>query len=130
MESAANTSATSDEVLEAIDGLVRALRENSARGQKGIRRAEKIRKMRRKGLSYRQILAEGAPLVEVTRQNFENLVEHGSRLRRAEARALHEEGCTMDEIALLFGVTRQRISAILKEARADDRGGYPHESRR
>ena len=39
--------------------------------------------------------------------------------RRAEARALYDEGLTMDEIATLFGVTRQRVSGLLrKEARA------------
>ena len=29
--------------------------------------------------------------------------------------ALHREGMTMDEIAKLFGVTRQRVSALLRE---------------
>lgn len=96
---------------------MRALRENSKRAQEGVRRAERIRKMRMRGLSYREILADGAPLVEITGENLKNLVEHGGRLRRAQARALHDEGCTMDEIAALFGVTRQRISALLKEPR-------------
>jgi predicted XRE-type DNA-binding protein len=29
---------------------------------------------------------------------------------------LHEEGITMDRIAELFGVTRQRVSGLLREA--------------
>ena len=32
----------------------------------------------------------------------------------AEARALHDEGLTMAEIAALFGVSRQRVSALLR----------------
>ena len=32
-----------------------------------------------------------------------------------EARVLHGEGMTMDQIAKLFGVTRQRVSALLRE---------------
>jgi hypothetical protein len=30
-------------------------------------------------------------------------------------KALHDEGLTMDRIAVLFGLTRQRISSLLKE---------------
>ena len=40
------------------------------------------------------------------------------RLRRAQAAALHDEGLTMDRIAELFGVTRQRISQILRSREA------------
>ena len=117
-----------DEVLKAIDGLVEALRANTARNKRALRRAAAVRKMREKGLSYREIVRrEGkALLVEVTRDNLAALAEHGSALRRAEARALHREGMTMDEIADLFGVTRQRISALLREAeRSDTRKSRP-----
>ena len=53
----------------------------------------------------------------MTRDNLVALVDAGSRLRRAEARALHVEGMTMEQIADLFGVTRQRVSALLKRDR-------------
>lgn len=109
---------TRDEVLDAIDLLVEALRANTARNKQAIRRAAAIRKMREKGLPYREIVAvEGKPLlVEITRENLAALAEHGSAVRRAKAKALHAEGMTMDEIAEVFGVTRQRVSALLKEA--------------
>jgi len=55
--------------------------------------------------------------VELTRDNLATLVEAGSRLRRAEAHALHAEGMTMEQIAELFGVTRQRVSALLRSDR-------------
>jgi predicted transcriptional regulator len=46
------------------------------------------------------------------------VVDAGSKFRRVHARALYEEGLTMDEIAALFGVTRQRVSAVLRKSGA------------
>ena len=108
-----------DPVLDALDGLVRALRDNSSRIEATIARAERIREQREAGLSYREIESgEERPLiVELTRDNLAALVEAGSRLRRAEARALHAEGMTMEQIAERFGVTRQRVSALLRSDR-------------
>jgi len=111
-----------DPVLEALSGLVRALRENSARIEATIARAERIREQREAGLSYREIESgEERPLiVELTRDNLAALVEAGSRLRRAEAHALHAEGMTMEQIAELFGVSRQRVSALLRPRDRDN----------
>ncbi|TMK89008.1 MAG: hypothetical protein E6G57_03780 [Actinobacteria bacterium] len=108
-----------DPVLEALDELVRALRGNHERIQATIARAERIREQREAGMSYREIESgETRPLiVELTRDNLAALVEAGSKLRRAEARALHAEGMTMEQIAELFGVTRQRVSALLRSDR-------------
>jgi Homeodomain-like domain-containing protein len=105
-----------DEVLDALDELVRALEANADRIGATIERANTIRRQREEGLSYRDIESgQRRPLiVEMTRDNLAALVEAGSRLRRAEARALHAEGMTMEQIAELFGVTRQRVSALLK----------------
>lgn len=106
-----------DPVLEALDGLVRALRANADRVEAAIARAEHIREQREAGLSYREIESgvQRPLIVELTRDNLAALVEAGSRLRRAEARALHSEGMTMEQIAELFGVTRQRVSALLRD---------------
>jgi transposase len=49
----------------------------------------------------------------VTR-NIEALQEAGARVRREEARALHAGGLSMEAIARHFGVTRQRVSALLR----------------
>ena len=108
-----------DPALDALEGLVRALRANSARIEATITRAERIREQREAGMRYRDIESgEERPLiVELTRDNLAALVEAGSRLRRAEARALHAEGMTMEQIAELFGVTRQRVSALLRSDR-------------
>jgi len=105
-----------DPVLDALDDLVRALQDNASRIQATIDRAATMRRLREEGRSYREIESgEVGPLVvEMTRDNLAALVEAGSRLRKAEARALHSEGLTMDQIAVLFGVTRQRVSALLR----------------
>jgi predicted transcriptional regulator len=78
-----------------------------------------IRDRRAAGLGYRAIVAgETRPLVvELLSETARDLDSVGAQVRRAEARALHDEGMTMDEIARHFGVTRQRVSALLREAR-------------
>ena len=42
----------------------------------------------------------------------------GGELRRAEAFQLRSEGLTHDQIAAIFGVTRQRAAALLKDSDA------------
>ena len=46
--------------------------------------------------------------------HIESRLAAGERFRSAQARSLHAEGMTMNVIAKLFGVTRQRISALLR----------------
>jgi len=46
------------------------------------------------------------------------LIDAGGQFRGAEANALYDEGANMDEIAALFGVSRQRVSALLARSRA------------
>jgi transcriptional regulator len=46
--------------------------------------------------------------------NIEALHHVGATLRKAEAAALRAHGYTMEQIAELFGVTRQRISVLLR----------------
>jgi DNA-binding transcriptional regulator LsrR (DeoR family) len=57
-------------------------------------------------------------LVQLLTQTTELLQTYGNRVRTTEARALYSEGMTMDEIAQLFGVSRQRVSTLLRN-RAD-----------
>ena len=63
----------------------------------------------------RAMAAEQRPLiitklVEIT----DRLHETGGEVRRAEARQLQAEGHTHEQIAAIFGVTRQRAGALLK----------------
>lgn len=109
-----------DEVLDALDNFVVALEMNAARNTLALERARQFRRMREEGLSYADIVAcETRPLiVELATSNIEALYDAGGRFRRAEAQALHSEGMTMDRIACLFGVTRQRVSALLRQTRS------------
>lgn len=44
------------------------------------------------------------------------LARDGSRFRRMEARALYAEGLTMAQLAAVFGVSRQRVSTLLRDS--------------
>jgi hypothetical protein len=112
----------SDDVLEALDALVEVLEENNRRNGRAIEQARAMRTQRERGLSYSEIvLAEERPgIVEMATTNLEALLRTGSRLRRAQASALHREGMTMERIADLFGVSRQRVSALLRSRGKSD----------
>jgi transcriptional regulator len=122
---------TADDVLNALDLLLEALRANDRLEKELVQRARALKAMRQKGLSYREIVPkEKRPLVvELLREMQEQLSRAGRTLRSVEARALREEGLTLDEIARLFGVTRQRVITLLRED-ADRRAGAPGPARR
>lgn len=103
----------------ALDALLDALLDDDVRAS-ATRRAETIRRGRSVGEPYRDLVGAGGHplLVELVTEHLERIATAGARLRRAEAAALYAEGLTMEQIAEAFGVTRQRVSAILKEARA------------
>ena len=85
------------------------------------RRIAEIQQQRSDGLSYTEIVesARAPLLVQLITESKETLDGFGARVRQAEALALHKEGMTMEAIAERFGVTRQRVSALLREARRD-----------
>ncbi len=108
-----------DDVLHAIDGLVEALNHNIAASETVVKRAGIIREMRYQGLAYREIAdAIGEPLIiQLVTDNLDRLRLSGAQLRQAQAAALYDEGLTMEQIATLFGVSRQRVSALLRANR-------------
>ena len=69
------------------------------------------------GLSYGQVmpLNKRLQVIELISEACKSLTEAGGRFRQAEVRALYDEGMTMDEIAAVLGVTRQRVSALLRQ---------------
>jgi hypothetical protein len=101
--------------LAALDELEAVLNEASDRNLAALSRARAIREMRERGLRYSEIVPrEERPLVvELLTHTLNDLSDVGSKFRRVEARALYSEGLTMAQIAELFGVTRQRIAALL-----------------
>jgi DNA-directed RNA polymerase sigma subunit (sigma70/sigma32) len=107
-----------DEVQGALEAVIRALQDNIEGSRRAIANAERIVGLRREGRAYQEILdAEERPLVvEQITENLDRLSQHGARLRRAEAAELYASGLTMEQIAEMFGVTRQRVSAVLSAA--------------
>ena len=101
-------SAERDAFMQALDDLDGALDQSLEMTQRMKERIGDIRTARASGRPLREIVPnEGTPLLV-------QLLTESNRVRRTEARALHREGMTMDEIAKLFGVTRQRVSALLR----------------
>ena len=80
-------------------------------------RAERLLAQRRAGRPWLEIVtSESRPLVvESISSVMATLATTGHAWRRDQARALHDEGVSINRIAALFGVTRQRISALLRE---------------
>jgi len=113
-----------DPVADALEELIRVVRQNRADGKVVIERAEALLDARRSGRPWRELVPEEpAPqIVELLAGKLERLAAGSSRFRRAQAKALHDEGLTMEQIAGLFGVTRQRVSALLKERPTGPRG--------
>jgi hypothetical protein len=106
----------SDEVLDALDELVVALEATAKRVDAALERARTVLGQRRAGASYHEIVVGTADrlLVELLSEIQRDVGEAGSRVRRAEARALRREGLSMEAIGRLFGVSRQRVSALLR----------------
>jgi DNA-directed RNA polymerase sigma subunit (sigma70/sigma32) len=104
-------------LLSALRQLDQALDENIDRARRMKRRIAELEEAAAAGRPIKEIVTEeDTPLlVQLLTESADALHEHGSRVRRTEARALHREGMTMDQIARLFGVTRQRVSALLRE---------------
>lgn len=114
----ATTGREPDAVLEALEALDAVLGELPVQGARMRRRIGRMVAEREAGCDYRDIIdtAPGPYVLEMVTAATRALESAGAELRRAEARALHDEGLTMDEIAERFGVTRQRISAVLRRS--------------
>ena len=108
-----------DTFLEALTALERALADNQERTTLIRKRIAQLRRLRSDGASYAEIVSvrDGPLIVQLLTESSAALDMSGASVRRAEARALYAEGLTMDQIADTFGVTRQRVSTLLRGAR-------------
>jgi DNA-directed RNA polymerase sigma subunit (sigma70/sigma32) len=102
--------------MDALADLDRALETNLERTRRMKRRIADLQQACASGRPIREIIPdeESPLLVQLLTESTGSLDAHGSRVRRTEARLLHREGVPMEEIARLFGVTRQRVSALLR----------------
>ena len=107
---------TEDEFLRALTRLEQTLADNGRRTTLIKRRIAQLRRSRAKGVPYTELVAskEGPLIVQLLTESSAALDTSGARVRRAEAKALYAEGQTMEQIAKSFGVTRQRVSVLLR----------------
>jgi hypothetical protein len=109
-----------DHATDALRELDRALQSSIMELTAARARVESVLAARETGRSWREIVhQEERPLVvESVTSVLDQLSAVGSRFRRAQAKALHHEGLSMERVATLFGVTRQRVSALLRDREA------------
>jgi hypothetical protein len=85
-------------------------------------RALELQEQRGEGMSWYDIVSgEERPLiVEQISSAMSSLATAGGQWRREQAAALSAEGVSIYRIAALYGVTRQRVSALLRDHGAVD----------
>lgn len=105
-----------DPILEALEALEEALEQNAIRREVIKSRIAQVREQRAQGAGYAELATQeaGPRIVQLVTASATALDHYGVRLRRAAAQVLYNEGLTMEQIAEVFGVTRQRVSALLK----------------
>jgi hypothetical protein len=118
-----------DEFVAALESLTRTLEDRRVVEQ-ALDRADRLRQQREQGAGYRELVAgsERPLIVELVSERLEEIASAGARFRRAAAAGLYEEGMTMEEIAATFGVSRQRVSTILREG-SEQAGEGDHDQR-
>lgn len=111
---------TLDRLRAALAAIEAAAAENAERSLLVRRRAADLAAALADGDSVAGwVRAEPAPrMVELLSNNLATLESAGAEFRAVQAIALRDEGLTIQEIADLFGVTRQRISALLRQRAA------------
>jgi DNA-directed RNA polymerase specialized sigma subunit len=122
-----------DEYVHALDDVVEALGEACEEASTIEERASRIRSHHSQQLPLASVAdtSDGRIVQHVTKV-LDRLNKAGTRLRRASARAMRDEGMTTDQIASVLGVTRQRVSALTRRPDAAPREprvtGRDHES--
>ena len=106
-----------DDVLAALADAVAHLEENRERTELAISKAEALARLRREGLSWEEVLQEDESprLTTVLAEGTQAMIQANSRVRRALAATLHAGGLSMERIGQLLAISRQRVSAVLKE---------------
>ncbi|PZU44161.1 MAG: hypothetical protein DI571_07855 [Arsenicicoccus sp.] len=113
---------TGDVAAESLERLVECIDTSIEELERARTRAQTLLAERRSGRPWLELVtAEARPLVvESISTVLGTLATAGHTWRREQAAALHREDVSINGIAALFGVTRQRISALLRET-----GGGP-----
>jgi hypothetical protein len=109
-----------DPAVAALDELGEQLDRTIAELAMARVRVTQLARLRVSGLSWCEIVeCEERPLVvETVSRALDDLGTVGGRFRREEALALQREDMSISRISRLFGVTRQRVSALVQERAA------------
>ena len=103
-----------DPILDALLELVAVGRANISAWIGVMNRVEEVRELRRQGVPYSEMeLRTGESIIAAISDNQERLTSAAAKFRRASARQLREEGMAVADIARSFGVSRQRVAALL-----------------
>ena len=79
-------------------------------------RVDEVRALRSQGIAYTDMsLAERVAIIEAIGANQERLTAAAARFRRVAVRQLHDAGMAPAAIARAFGVSRQRVAALLSD---------------
>jgi hypothetical protein len=113
-----DTSGPDDEALACLSDLAASSGELHDQLTELTQRLVVMTGRHRPGSSYAQMmpLEDRLAMMEQISVAIKALVRSGSRFRRLEARALYAEGLTMAQLATVFGVSRQRVSALLRDS--------------
>jgi hypothetical protein len=117
--------------MQALDELVSVLDTASADLRALALRARALRAELADGDRLTEAMqAEARPLI-ITRMTelVDALTTAALAVRRAEARQLQREGASQQQIAEIFGVTRQRVAALLAGPGPDAEARRPHRPR-
>jgi hypothetical protein len=119
----------SEAALVALQELITQMDRSRVELDRARARAELVLTERRAGRPWLDLATSyDRPLVvESISTVLSALATAGHSWRREHAAALHAEQVSINRIAALFGVTRQRISALLREAGTEPAG--PEETR-
>jgi hypothetical protein len=114
---------SADPAARALENLVTELDACIAELQRARTRSQNLLEKRRSGRPWLEVVTgEARPLVvESLSTVLGSLATAGHAWRREQASALQAEDVSINRIAALFGVTRQRISALLRERDAHER---------
>jgi hypothetical protein len=130
----ASTASVDDDAkrtMEALDELASVLGTASADLRVLALRARALRAELADGDRLTEAMqAEPRPLI-ITRMTelVDALTTAALAVRRAEARQLQREGASQQQIAEIFGVTRQRVAALLAGPGPDAEARRPHRPR-
>jgi hypothetical protein len=115
---------TADRVLAAADELAAVARENVVSWMEVLERIDALRVHRAAGGTYTSLIEAvggGPVVVTLLAGNYERLVSASARFRRVAVQVMVDEGMSQAGIAEMFGVSRQRVAALL----ADDMPAQP-----